>query len=208
VFTGIVEGIGTIVRWEERAGIVALEVEAGALEGSAAVGDSVALDGCCLTVTRAAVSRLHFEAVPETLRRTALGERRAGSRVNLERALRADGRLGGHFVQGHVDGKGRVERIDRQDCDVRMRLSCEFELARQIVPKGSIAIDGVSLTVVDPDGDGFAAALIPHTLAATTLGDRIPGDWVNLEVDLLGKYVRAYLERYVEPREIPRRPRG
>jgi riboflavin synthase len=206
LFTGLIEAVGEIVRIEgsER---VALEVEVGALADGAALGDSVAIDGCCLTVTRVAGSRLHFEAVPETLRQTALGERRAGARVNLERAMRADARLGGHFVQGHVDGTGRVERIAPDGDDVLLRVACASELAVQIVAKGSIAIDGVSLTVVAPDAHGFSVALIPHTRAVTTLGARAPGDRVNLELDVLGKYVRAHLERYLGQLELHNRAR-
>jgi riboflavin synthase len=197
MFTGIVETVGTIERIDQREGIVALVIEARGLGAGIAIGESVAVNGCCLTVTRAADERLHFEAVPETLRRTSLGESVAGARVNLERALRADGRFGGHFVQGHVDGVGRVARVAREGGDVLLRVECAPELAREIVPKGSIAIDGVSLTVVAPDAQGFGVALIPHTLAETTLGERVPGDPVNLEVDCLGKYVRVYLERYL-----------
>jgi riboflavin synthase len=136
-----------------------------------------------------------FEVVRETLDRSSLGDLRSGSRVNLERALRADGRLDGHIVQGHVDGTGRVRAIERQGDDVRFAVDCEPEFAALLVPKGSIAIDGVSLTLVQVGVAGFDVALIPHTLAATNLADRQPGDRVNLEADVLGKYVQKYLER-------------
>lgn len=208
MFTGIVEAVGTIERIEQRGGVVALEIDARRLGGGAfAIGESVAVNGCCLTVTSAVDGILHFEAVPETLRRTSLGERAVGARVNLERALRADGRFGGHFVQGHVDGVGRVARVAREGGDVLLRVECEPELAAEIVPKGSITVDGVSLTVVDPDQRSFGVALIPHTLAETTLGERVVGDPVNLEIDCLGKYVRVYLERHLSQLDLPRRAR-
>jgi riboflavin synthase alpha subunit len=168
------------------------------------VGDSVALDGCCLTVTHVEGERLSFQAVPETLRLTSLGARRAGDQLNVERALRADARLGGHVVQGHVDGTGTVRSVEHAGEDVRMRIDCGAEIARLLVPKGSVAVDGVSLTVVAPDASGFSVALIPHTLAATTLGRRRAGDTVNLETDVLGKYVVSYLDRLglsARPRE-------
>jgi riboflavin synthase len=196
VFTGIVERLGTIARLERAGERVDLAVEVGAgLAGDTGVGDSVALDGCCLTVTGREGSRLCFQAVPETLARTTLGERRPGDRLHVERALRADARLGGHLVQGHVDGVGAVRRVVRVGDDVRMRIDCAPALAELLVSKGSVAVAGVSLTVVDPDAQGFSVALIPHTLAVTTLGERKPGDRLNLEVDVIGKYVHEYLQR-------------
>jgi riboflavin synthase len=194
MFTGIVEAVGAVVRVAHERGVVALEISAREICEGVALGDSIAIDGCCLTVTRTGAQALVFDAVPETLRRTALGERGVGARVNLERAMRADARFGGHIVQGHVDGTGRVERIDRAGADVLVRIGCS-ELADQIVAKGSITVDGVSLTVAERDEAGFSVALIPHTLAVTTLGERMPGDRVNLELDVLGKYVAAYLAR-------------
>jgi riboflavin synthase len=193
VFTGIVEHQARVVRLE-RGELCEIEVDAGPAAEGVGVGDSVALDGCCLTVTRVLGSRLAFQAVPETLRRSALGDRRVGDRVNVERSLRADARLGGHFVQGHVDGTGAVREVVRRGEDVLLRVDCPPEVARYLVPKGSVAVDGVSLTVVDPDAAGFWVALIPHTMQATTLGIRRVGDRVNLEGDVLGKYVLRYLE--------------
>jgi riboflavin synthase len=193
VFTGIVEHCARIERLE-RGDLCELEIDAGPAAEGVAVGDSVALDGCCLTVVRVGGSRLVFQAVPETLRKSALGARAVGERVNLERSLRADARLGGHFVQGHVDGTGEVREVVRRGDDVLLRIACPAEVARYLVPKGSVAVDGVSLTVVDPDESGFWVALIPHTLQATTLGTRRVGDRVNLEGDVLGKYVLRYLE--------------
>jgi riboflavin synthase len=193
VFTGIVEHCARIVRLE-RGDLCEIEIDAGPAAEGVAIGDSVALDGCCLTVVRVGGSRLVFQAVPETLRKSALGARAVGDRVNLERSLRADARLGGHFVQGHVDGTGEVREVVRRGDDVLLRIDCPAEVVRYLVPKGSVAVDGVSLTVVDPDPSGFWVALIPHTLQATTLGGRRVGDRVNLEGDVLGKYVLRYLE--------------
>ena len=196
MFTGIVERVARITRLEPVAGRVELEIEAGAdLAGEVRLGDSIAISGCCLTVVAIRGSLLAFQAVPETLRRTSLGSRAVGDPVNLERAMRADARLDGHIVQGHVDGTGTIRAIERDGEDRLVRIECSPELARQIVPKGSVAVEGVSLTVVDPDEQGFAVALIPHTLAVTTLGRVASGAIVNLELDVLGKYVFRYLER-------------
>jgi riboflavin synthase len=159
------------------------------------LGDSVAVNGGCLTVTSIRDGRLSFEAVPETMERTSLGDLKVGARVNLERAMRAGDRLDGHIVQGHVDGVGTVRQMAREGNDVRLQIDCDPELADCVVEKGSIAVDGVSLTVAALSPSGFEVALIPHTLEATTLSDRQPHDRVNLEADVLGKYVKRYLER-------------
>jgi riboflavin synthase len=199
MFTGIVETLGS-VRALRRSGTKAeLAVEAPALVAGTRVGDSVAVNGACLTVTAVEATVLRFEAVAETLERTALGALREGSAVNLERALRADGRLDGHIVQGHVDGTGRIRELRRGGDDVRLFVDCEPAFAELLVEKGSVAIDGVSLTVVGVEPAGFDVALIPHTLAVTTLGRLAPGASVNLEADLLGKYVKRYLERVLPP---------
>ena len=195
MFTGIVEVVGTVTGVEPGGDRTTLEIEAPAIASDLAIGDSVAVNGGCLTVAGHDAGRLRFEAVRETLERTSLGELRVGSRVNLERALRAGGRLDGHIVQGHVGGTGRVRRLERNGDDVRLFVDCGPEIAEFLVEKGSVAVDGVSLTVVGATEAGFDVALIPHTLAATTLGERQPGDRVNLEADVLGKYVKRYLER-------------
>jgi riboflavin synthase len=195
VFTGIVEAVGRVVAVEPRGALARLRVEAPAIAAEAPLGASVAVNGACLTVTEAAGGEVAFDAVSETLACTALGELRPGARVNLERALRADGRLDGHIVQGHVDGTGRVRSLERCGEDVRLAVACEPGFARLLVEKGSIAVDGVALTLVGVGEDGFDVALIPHTLRETNLGDRRPGDRVNLEADVLGKYVLRYLER-------------
>ena len=196
MFTGIVERVAKIARLEPSGERLELEVEAGAEIASAVrIGDSVAHDGCGLAVVAVRGGRLAFQAVPETLRRTSLGARSAGDALNLERAMRADSRLDGHIVQGHVDGTGRVAELRAEGDDLLVRIDAARELALQLVPKGSIAVEGVSLTVVEPDERGFWVALIPHTRAVTTLGKLTPGQPVNLELDVLGKYVWKYLER-------------
>ncbi len=195
MFTGIIEAVGTIEKLEAGDDLTRLVVDAKPIVEGLALGDSVAVNGGCLTVTSVRDGRLGFEAVPETIARTSLRDLAVGSRVNLERALRAGDRLDGHIVQGHVDGVGTVREMIREGNDVRLQVDCDPELADCIVEKGSIAVDGVSLTVAALLPAGFEVALIPHTLEATTLGERRPRDRVNLEVDVLGKYVKRYLER-------------
>lgn len=195
MFTGIIERVGVVAALERDGEKTRLCVEAPGVGEGVHVGDSVAVAGVCLTATTVAPDRLDFDAVSETLDRSALGDLAVGGRVNLERALRASDRLDGHIVQGHVDGTGRVRVLERHGDDVRLHVDCDAELAALLVDKGSVAVDGVSLTVVDPGDDGFQVALIPHTLEVTTLGGLEPGDRVNLEADVLGKYVKKYLER-------------
>src|SRR5438876_4494049 len=183
MFTGLVETLGTVRRIHTDAHGRRLTIEASSIAGESTVGESVAINGACLTIVAHDNQTFTFEAGPETLRRTNLGELTAGDRVNLERALRLGDRLGGHVVQGHVDGLGRIlERAKQGEWEL-MWFSSPPELAEQMVSKGSIAVDGVSLTVVDGAGDRFSAALIPHTLANTTLGFKRPGATVNLETD-------------------------
>lgn len=197
MFTGIIESVGTVAAIEPVGKFTRLAIDAPDAADGVKVGDSVAVDGCCLTVTALESGCFYFDAVRETMERTAFGDLAVGSRVNIERALRADGRLDGHIVQGHVDGTGRVERLERDGEDVRFYVACERAFCDQLVEKGSVAIAGVSLTVVGVSETGFDVALIPHTLEATNLGERRPGDRVNLEADVLGKYVKRYLERVV-----------
>jgi riboflavin synthase len=154
------------------------------------IGASVAINGCCLTVVQIQDGRMEFEAGPETLRCTNLGELRPGSQVNLERSLAIGDELGGHFVTGHVDAVGIVSRREDEGDWVTLWIECPAELSVQMASKGSIAVDGVSLTLVNVSAGQFSVALIPHTLAVTTLGLRKPGDRVNLETDLLAKYVQ------------------
>jgi len=196
VFTGIVERVARIARLEPVAGRVELEVEVGPeIAREVKLGDSVALSGACLTVVAVRGERLAFQVVPESLRMTSLGSRKVGGALNLERAMRADARLDGHIVQGHVDGVGTVREVRTDGDDQLVRIDCPTELAAQLVPKGSITVEGVSLTAVEPDDRGFWVALIPHTRAVTTLGSLASGQEVNLELDVLGKYVFRYLAR-------------
>jgi riboflavin synthase len=191
VFTGIVQAMGQVAALTPREGGIRLWVEAGALAGEAKTGDSVAVDGCCLTVVGASGARLAFDAVPETLRRTTLGARAVGDPVNLELPVRPSDRLGGHFVQGHVDAVTEVVARRAQGDDVVLTFRVPKGLEGQVVEKGSVAIDGVSLTVAAVEKGTFSVALIPHTLAVTTLGRRAAGEKVNVEGDILAKYVAA-----------------
>ncbi len=188
MFTGIVRERGRVVAAERDGAGVRLRIEAAETAREAAPGDSVAVAGCCLTVTSAGGVALQFDAVPETIARTTLGGLAPGAEVNLEPALRAGEPLGGHFVQGHVDGRGRVVALDPEGDGARLRLGLAQGLLRYCVEKGSIALDGVSLTVAALREDGVEIALVPFTLEHTTLGAVRPGDEVNVEVDLLAKY--------------------
>jgi riboflavin synthase len=196
MFTGLIEGQGVITGvFPEGPGTKLLVMPPAELTAGTAIGDSVAINGCCLTVVAAHDRLWTFEAGPETLARTNLGRLVPGQRVNLERALAAQARLGGHFVQGHIDGCGTVESILRDGQWATLRFAAAGELTRQMVSKGSVAVDGVSLTLVDVDEGRFSVALIPHTLEVTTLGARRVGDRVNIETDILAKYVEKLLAR-------------
>jgi riboflavin synthase len=196
MFTGIVRELGRIVSVDATPDGARIVVESPETAGGADVGDSVAVNGVCLTVTESANGTLAFDAVPETLRRSSLGRLTPGERVNVEPALRAGEPLGGHYVQGHVDGVGEVRRNDSEGDGRRVWIDAPAELRRYLVEKGSVTVEGVSLTVAELDEAGFAVALVPHTLAVTTLGGLAPGDPVNIEVDVLAKYV----ERLATPR--------
>ncbi len=189
MFTGIVEERGKAVA----VGGTKLEVRGTKVAGDAAIGDSIAVNGVCLTVAAREGEVLAFDVAEETLARTTLGELRTDSPVNLERPLTLATRLGGHVVQGHVDGVGTVESAESEGNGVRMRIRVPEPVARYVVEKGSVAVDGVSLTVAAASNGTFEVALVPHTLDATTLGDRGPGDRVNLEVDVLAKYVERFV---------------
>jgi riboflavin synthase len=195
MFTGIVREIGRVAAVERGAGGVVLQVRAPQTATSVAIGDSVAVDGVCLTAEAIDEGMMSFQAVPETVARTTLGSLSVGDDVNVEPALRAGEPLGGHLVQGHVDGTGRVHSVEAEGEGLRVIVEATTELLRYCVEKGSITVDGVSLTVAELREDAFAVALVPHTLSATTLGSLDPGQAVNLEVDVLAKYV----ERLVTP---------
>jgi riboflavin synthase len=188
MFTGIVEELGTIESIERQGDAVRIRIGATQVLDGAKQGDSTAVDGCCLTVVAQGDGWWEADVSDETLRRTTLGSRRAGDPVNLERPVQVSDRLGGHIVQGHVDAVGEVvEPVP----DLRVRMP--DDLRRYVIEKGSITVDGVSLTVVEPTEDGFTVAVIPHTAEVTTLGAKQAGDTVNLEVDLIAKYVERLL---------------
>ncbi len=196
MFTGIVEERGEIVAVDDLGDSVRLAVRGPLVTGGVRDGDSIAVDGCCLTVVTAQQGVFTADVMRESLRRTSLRRAAPGVAVNLERAVPADGRMGGHLVQGHVDGTGTLRARESSAHWDLVTIELPPELARYVAPKGSIAVDGVSLTIVDvDDGDppAFTVSLIPTTLAATTLGDRSPGDMVNLEVDVIAKYVERLL---------------
>ena len=198
MFTGIVEHVGLLISVERGADLTRFRIDLGPISEGVGLGDIIAVAGCCLTVTGSKGSVFNFEAVAETVEKTRLGCFEADTRVNLERAMGAGARFDGHIVQGHIDGTGRVRRFERTGTDgndVKLHIECDSELAGQLVDKGSVTIDGVSLTVVAVVPDGFYVALIPHTLEITTLSDLREGDAVNLEVDVFGKYVKTYLDR-------------
>jgi len=199
MFTGLVEGLGTVQALvTEEAGLrLVIAPPAMMLGGGDAdrcqLGDSVAINGCCLTVIEIKHDCWSFQAGTETLSKTNLGRLRTGDVVNLERSLPVNGRLGGHFVQGHVDGVGHVDAVNREGDWMTMWFRVPVVLAELMVAKGSVAVDGISLTLVNVERDRFSVALIPHTLGMTTLGQRQVGDPVNIETDILGKYVQKLM---------------
>jgi riboflavin synthase len=195
MFTGLVQSLAEVVNVIAEPPGVRLIIRAAQIADSAVIGDSIAINGCCLTVVDVAGDKLSFQAGEETLSRTNLGELTAGSMVNLEQSLRAGDPIGGHYVTGHIDAVGTVHaRHDDADwCTMWFRAPAE-QLS-QMASKGSVAVDGVSLTLVDVENDRFSVALIPHTLSVTTLGRRKIGDHVNIETDVLAKYVQRQLQQ-------------
>jgi riboflavin synthase len=195
MFTGIVEELGTVRGVERHGDVVRLEVTARVAREGSELGASVAVNGVCLTVVAARPESLDFEIGPETLARTTLGRMRPGETVNLERPLRFGAALGGHLVLGHVDGIGTVEAVTRVESTARVRIALPgLELAPLLVAQGSVAVDGVSLTVAALQTRAFEVMVIPHTLAVTTFGRLAPGQTVNLEMDVIGKYLQRSLE--------------
>jgi riboflavin synthase len=198
MFTGIVEAVGQVLDVEGSEGAARLRLRVPRDVADLTPGESLAVDGVCLTVVAAEGETVAADLSAETLRRTTLGRLRPGARVNLERPLAASGRFGGHVVQGHVDGVGTITRVDREGDGRWMEVSLPAGLARFVVEKGSLAIDGVSLTVAAVQEGRCAVSLIPHTMAITTLGGKQPGDPVNIEVDILAKYVARLLGAHAE----------
>lgn len=194
MFTGLVEERGTIVSVDELSDSVRLTVRGPLVTSDAGHGDSIAVNGVCLTVVANEDGAFTADVMRETLVRSSLGSLGAGDPVNLERAARLDARIGGHLVQGHVDGTAEVQEISPSENWTLVRFALPHDLARYVVEKGSITVDGVSLTVVEAGDDFFTVSLIPETLSATTLGSRSIGDLVNLEVDAIAKYVERLMQ--------------
>lgn len=199
MFTGIIEEVGEIMNVVRGSQSAVLHIRCQEVLKGTKVGDSIAVNGVCLTVTSLEAHGYTADVMAETLDRSSLGALRRGNRVNLERAMPVDGRFGGHIVAGHIDGTGTVMAVTRDETAVWYRISAEPQVLRYIVEKGSITIDGISLTVAKVTGQDFSVSIIPHTQANTVLADRDVGDIVNLETDIIGKYV----EKLLQPQEMP-----
>ena len=198
MFTGIIEEVGTIRSIKKGAKSAIITVEASKVLEDVHLGDSICTNGVCLTVTSFDKNTYSVDVMHETLRRTNLGDLKSGSRVNLERAMAADGRFGGHIVAGHIDGTGVITSMTRDDNSIWIVISTEKSILKYIVNKGSITIDGISLTVAAVDPSSFSVSVIPHTGDNTTLLSKKPGDTVNLETDMIGKYVEKLLHFQAE----------
>jgi riboflavin synthase len=195
MFTGLVETLGSVTALERLGPAARLSIRSALAADGTSVGDSIAVNGCCLTVVQRVDDVLSFEAGSETLSRTNLGRLAVGSVVNLERSLQVGDRLGGHFVTGHIDAVGTLDAVRQEEDWSFYWFRVPAELTRQMASKGSIAVDGVSLTLVDVEPERFSVALIPHTLSVTTLGRIAVGDLVNIETDVLAKYVQRQLDQ-------------
>jgi riboflavin synthase len=200
MFTGLIQEVGIVQKAQKEGADLHLILAAGPLASKVKLGDSVAVNGCCLTVVDIQKELLSFQAVPETLSRTAIGSLKEGSQVNLELPLTLSDPLGGHFVQGHVDGVGKITAITPEGQGCRMAVQLPADLIRYVVEKGSIALNGISLTVASLSGTEAEVALIPHTLKNTDLGSKKIGDPLHVEVDLLAKYVEKLSAGYREKR--------
>jgi riboflavin synthase len=198
MFTGLVSERGEVVSLRRQGGGAVLTVKAGGAAGGAAVGDSIAISGACLTVTGVKGPDVSFDLSEETLGSSTLGSLKPGDTVNIEESLRADGKLGGHFVTGHVDAVGKIKGRTGLGDAWKYEIGAPPEVMDFLVEKGSVCVDGISLTVVDVLRDSFTLVIIPHTAEVTTMGSRGPGDSVNLEADIVGKYVHRFLKRRSE----------
>lgn len=201
MFTGIIEEVGSIRKVIAGRTSGSIEIQASRVLQGTRIGDSIAVNGVCLTVTSMQNGSFTADVMPETLRRSNLGSLQKGAGVNLERAMAADSRFGGHIVSGHIDGTGTVKAMKKEGNAVWVSVTCPEGILRLIVEKGSICIDGISLTVASVDQTGFKVSIIPHTGAETTLLGKKPGDLVNLENDIVGKYVERLLQPYISSRE-------
>lgn len=197
MFTGLIEEVGSVLQRNAPEGAKQLQVAAPLIASNVQPGDSVAVNGCCLTVTTRRGDRLMFDLLEETVERTNLKTLRPDSRVNLERALAAQGRLGGHFVQGHVDCAARIMALEKKGADRRLEIELPSEFAHYVAYKGSIAVNGISLTIAEVLPTSFAVWIIPHTRAHTNLDEARVGDLVNLEFDLIAKYLERMLDPHV-----------
>jgi riboflavin synthase len=195
MFTGLIESVGTLRKLTRKGAGGLLDVDLGPLAGQVALGESISVNGCCLTVAAKQPPLVSFDVSPETLSRTTIGALKPSSQVNIERAMPANGRFGGHIVQGHVDGVGRIERIERQADFAVYTFSVPSAILDEMVVKGSVAVDGISLTVAAADARGFSVAAIPVTLANTHLRNASVGDAVNIETDIIGKIVKKQLAK-------------
>lgn len=193
MFTGLVEELGKVKKIDTSARSVRLTIQAAKVLDDVKIGDSIAVNGACLTVVACTAASFTADVMPETVKQTGLRALKPGDFVNLERALRFGDRLGGHLVSGHIDGIGVIDKLKKDDIAVVMTVQCDAELLRYIVRKGSVAIDGISLTVVEVTDQWFSVSLIPHTYAVTALAVKQPGNMVNVETDLLGRYVEKFL---------------
>lgn len=194
MFTGIIEEIGKISNINKKGKAASLEIKCNKVTENTIVGDSIAVDGICLTVTTITPYGFTSDIMPETISKSVLATARVGDDVNLERAMLAGGRFGGHIVSGHIDGIGKISKIAQDDGAVWYEISCETYLTKFIVEKGSIAIDGISLTVAKSNSDNFKVSIIPHTHSETTLSNKKVGDYVNLENDCVGKYIERLMK--------------
>jgi riboflavin synthase len=206
MFTGLIQELGEVVEVVAESPGVRLVINDPRIAADAKVGDSVALNGCCLTVVKVDDRQLSFQAGEETLFRTNLGELATGHVVNMERSLRAGDAIGGHYVTGHIDAVGQVDRRQDDGEWSTMWFRAPAPQLRQMASKGSVAVDGVSLTIVDVESERFSVALIPHTLSVTTLGRRKVGDRVNIETDILAKYVQRHVDQAFQPGTFARQP--
>ena len=200
MFTGIIEGTARVDRIEKRAENIQLYLDLGKLAQQTKIGDSVSLNGTCLTIVQRSKSIACFETIAETLSRTNLGDLRANDEVNVERSVRLQDRLGGHIVMGHVDGLGSILLKENSKDSTKLWISASPDILQFIVTKGSIALDGISFTVGEVEKDRFSVHIIPHTLSVTNLRKKQSGELVNIEVDILGKYVKKFIDEIISDR--------
>ena len=200
MFTGLIQQVCTVKALSKSGSSAALTIDLGQLANQAKTGDSIAINGSCLTVSKLAGASATFDVSGETLAKTTLGKLAPGTKVNIELALRADDRFGGHFVLGHVDGSATIKKIDKNTNFATFTFAAPKDLLDQMVPKGSVAVDGISLTIADLNPDGFTVAIIPQTLKETTLGQAKINQKTNIEIDIITKTVRRYLEKNIPPK--------